>query len=121
MSDHRRGLIDVYARHDPDVHHQPQLHVHYAESVLRIKDGLPKMKDVPKEMGGSGQTLPELGRRLGGVGSLLPDLERDLDQCCSQPDPRNIQDRSEIPSIPKSLSKECPFKAAVLRANPRSP
>ena len=29
------------------------------ETVLRIKDGLPKMKDVPKEMGGSGDTLPE--------------------------------------------------------------
>jgi hypothetical protein len=27
--------------------------------VLRIRDGLPKMKDVPKEMGGSGETLPE--------------------------------------------------------------
>ena len=29
------------------------------ETVLRIKDGLPKMKDMPKEMGGSGETLPE--------------------------------------------------------------
>ena len=29
------------------------------ESVLRIKDGLPKMKDLPKEMGGSGELLPE--------------------------------------------------------------
>jgi hypothetical protein len=27
--------------------------------VLRVRDGLPKMKDVPKEMGGSGETLPE--------------------------------------------------------------
>ena len=38
---------------------KPALHVHYQESVLRVKDGLPKMKDIPKEMGGSGQTLPE--------------------------------------------------------------
>jgi hypothetical protein len=38
---------------------QPQLHVHYAEKVMAIRDGLPKMKDVPKEMGGSGDTLPE--------------------------------------------------------------
>jgi hypothetical protein len=60
MSDHPQwGLIDVYAATIPTYAHQPQLHVHYAESVLRIKDGLPKMKDVPKEMGGSGQTLPE--------------------------------------------------------------
>ena len=36
-----------------------QLHVHYQETVLHIKDGLPKMKDMPKEMGGSGDTLPE--------------------------------------------------------------
>jgi len=27
--------------------------------VLRVRDGLPKMKDMPKEMGGSGETLPE--------------------------------------------------------------
>jgi hypothetical protein len=33
--------------------------VNYQESVLSIKDGLPKMKDFPKEMGGSGELLPE--------------------------------------------------------------
>jgi len=33
--------------------------VNYGESVLPIRDGLPKMKDFPKEMGGSGETLPE--------------------------------------------------------------
>ena len=38
---------------------EPGLHVHYESTVLRIKDGLPKMKDVPAEMGGSGETLPE--------------------------------------------------------------
>jgi len=27
--------------------------------VLPIRDGLPKMKDMPEEMGGSGETLPE--------------------------------------------------------------
>ena len=27
--------------------------------VLSVNDGLPKMKDFPKEMGGSGVTLPE--------------------------------------------------------------
>jgi hypothetical protein len=27
--------------------------------VLSVKDGLPKMKDFPKEMGGSGVTLPD--------------------------------------------------------------
>jgi len=38
---------------------EPGLHVHYESTVLRIKDGLPKLKDVPAEMGGSGDSLPE--------------------------------------------------------------
>jgi hypothetical protein len=38
---------------------KPGIHVNYQESVLRIRDGLPKMKDMPKEMGGSGASLPE--------------------------------------------------------------
>jgi hypothetical protein len=38
---------------------KPALHVHYGEKVLSVKDGLPKMKDLPKEFGGSGQALPE--------------------------------------------------------------
>ena len=49
----------MYAATIPTYRHEPQLHVHYAETVLRIKDGLPKMKDMPKEMGGSGIALPE--------------------------------------------------------------
>ena len=53
------GLTDVYAATIPDLAFKPGVHVHYQETVLRIRDGLPKMKDVPKEMGGSGETLPE--------------------------------------------------------------
>ena len=53
------GLIDVYAATIPAFRYQPTLHVNYQEAVLRMKDGLPKMKDLPKEMGGSGETLPE--------------------------------------------------------------
>lgn len=52
-------LVDVYAATIPTLRHEPQVHVNYQETVLRIKDGLPKMKDVPKEMGGSGETLLE--------------------------------------------------------------
>ncbi len=52
-------LIDVYAAVIPEFPHQPGVHVNYQETVLRIKDGLPKMKDLPKEMGGSGITLAE--------------------------------------------------------------
>lgn len=53
------GLIDVYAAAIPGLAFEPGVHVHYQESVLRIPDGQPKMKDVPSEMGGSGISLPE--------------------------------------------------------------
>jgi len=53
------GLVDVYAATIPGLKFAPQVHVNYAETVLRMKDGLPKMKDFPKEMGGSGETVPE--------------------------------------------------------------
>jgi len=52
-------LVDVYAAVIPDLPFKPGVHVHYQETQLRMHDGLPKMKDVPKEMGGSGATLPE--------------------------------------------------------------
>ncbi len=48
------GLTDVYAAAIPDFPYQAGVHVHYQETVLPIKDGLPKMKDLPAEMGGSG-------------------------------------------------------------------
>jgi hypothetical protein len=38
---------------------KPGVHVNYQGGVLRIKDGLPKLKDFPKEFGGSGQMLAE--------------------------------------------------------------
>jgi hypothetical protein len=53
------GLIDVYAAVIPDLPYQPGVHVNYQETKLRIKDGLPKLKDFPKELGGSGVALPE--------------------------------------------------------------
>ena len=53
------GLTDVYAGVTPDLSFKPGVHVHYQETVLRIPDGLPKMQDIPAEMGGSGVTLPE--------------------------------------------------------------
>jgi hypothetical protein len=52
-------LIDVYASSIPDFPFKAGVHVHYQETVLRIKDGLPKLKDLPKEMGGSGEALAE--------------------------------------------------------------
>jgi hypothetical protein len=53
------ALTDVYAASIPDFPFQPGIHVNYQETVLHIKDGLPKMKDMPKEMGGSGVSLAE--------------------------------------------------------------
>jgi hypothetical protein len=53
------GLIDVYAAVIPDLAYSPGVHVHYQETVLRIKDGIPKLKDVPNELGGSGISVGE--------------------------------------------------------------
>ena len=53
------NLVDVYAAVLPELRHEAGVHVHYQESVLPIRDGVPKMKDLPAEMGGSGATLAE--------------------------------------------------------------
>lgn len=53
------GLTEVCAAMIPELAFDPALHVHYQESVLPIRDGLPKMKDVPKEVGGSGISIAE--------------------------------------------------------------
>ena len=53
------GLIDVYAATIPTYRHTPTVHVNYAETVLRMHDGLPKFSDMPKEMGGSGKTCAD--------------------------------------------------------------
>lgn len=53
------GLTDVYAASIPDLPFRPGVHVNYAETRLRMRDGLPKMRDMPAEMGGSGITVPE--------------------------------------------------------------
>ena len=52
-------LIDVYAATIPEFQFEPGVHVNYESTVLPMKDGLPKQKDFPAEMGGSGETLPE--------------------------------------------------------------
>jgi hypothetical protein len=53
------GLTDVYAASIPTLPFTAGVHVHYQETVLPIKDGVTKLKDVPKEMGGSGVSIPE--------------------------------------------------------------
>ena len=52
-------LVDVYAATIPDLKFEPMLHVNYTETVLRIHDGLPKLRDFPAEMGGTGDTMAE--------------------------------------------------------------
>lgn len=60
MSDHPvAGFTDIYAAVLPTLDFQPAVHVNYESTVLPVKDGLPKLKDFPAEMGGSGETLPE--------------------------------------------------------------
>ena len=53
------GLVDVFAATIPTLKFVPGVHVNYAESVLPIRDGLPKLKDFPKELGGSGEAMAE--------------------------------------------------------------
>ena len=53
------GVVDVYAAVIRKFPFEPALHVNYSETVLRMKDGAPKFSDMPKEMGGSGELLPE--------------------------------------------------------------
>jgi hypothetical protein len=53
------GLIDVFAATLPELPFQPAVHVNYAETVLPMKDGLPKLKDFPAELGGSGEMVAE--------------------------------------------------------------
>lgn len=53
------GLIDVYAAVIPDLPFEPALHVHYQEHVLPVRDGVTKLKDVPTELGGSGEAMAE--------------------------------------------------------------
>jgi len=60
MTDHPTfGLTDVYAATIPTVAFKPGVHVNYAETVLPIRDGLPKLRDFPAELGGSGVAIDE--------------------------------------------------------------
>jgi hypothetical protein len=52
-------MIDVFAATIPDLPFVPVVHVNYAETVLPMRDGLPKLKDFPAEFGGSGESVPE--------------------------------------------------------------
>ncbi len=53
------GLVDVFAATIPGLRFTPGVHINYAETVLPMRDGLPKLKDFPAEFGGSGEQVPE--------------------------------------------------------------
>jgi hypothetical protein len=53
------GFTDIYAAIIPDISFRPSVHLNYAETVLPIRDGLPKLKDFAASAGGSGEMLPE--------------------------------------------------------------
>jgi hypothetical protein len=53
------GLVDVFAATLPTLKFEPGVHINYAETVLPMRDGLPKLKDFPSEFGGSGEAVLE--------------------------------------------------------------
>ena len=60
FTDHKTmDIFDVYPAVTPELNFIPDMHVHYEESVLPMKDGLPKFKDLPAEAGGSGEMISE--------------------------------------------------------------
>ncbi|MGZ6164326.1 MAG: GFA family protein [Myxococcaceae bacterium] len=60
LTDHPTwGVVHVHAAVLEKFPFDPRVHLNYAETVLRMRDGLPKMKDMPSDMGGSGIRLPE--------------------------------------------------------------
>lgn len=53
------GLTGVYAVVLPTLAFAPRVHVNYADSTLPMKDGLPKLKDFPAELGGPDHMMVE--------------------------------------------------------------
>jgi hypothetical protein len=60
MLDHPdMGVVDVRAAVLPSLIFVPKAHLFYSERVIDIADGLPKFADMPAEIGGTGECLPE--------------------------------------------------------------
>jgi hypothetical protein len=53
------GMTDIPAVSIPDLAFEPELHSHYPEKILSIRDGLPKYKDFDPAVGGSDEVVPE--------------------------------------------------------------
>ena len=60
LTDHPEWkLVDVYAAVLRGFPYKPGVHVNYGATVLPLHDGLPKLRDFPRELGGSGEAVPE--------------------------------------------------------------
>lgn len=60
MTDHPDlGVVDVFSATLPTLEFAPALHINYAETVLPMKDGLPKYRDFPGAFGGSDEQMAE--------------------------------------------------------------
>ena len=53
------GMTDLPAGLLKTLQFKPAVHLNYEDTVLPMKDGLPKLRDVPKEVGGTGETMSE--------------------------------------------------------------
>lgn len=53
------GMVDVMAAVIPTFQFKPVMHIFYSEKMISMKDGLPKFAKMPKEFGGTGETLPD--------------------------------------------------------------
>ena len=53
------GVTDTRPGMSPGLAFAPAVHLNYAEAVLPMKDGLPKLRDFPARVGGSGAAVPE--------------------------------------------------------------
>jgi hypothetical protein len=79
MTDHPgMGFTDVFAAIVPTVAFKPTMHLNYGETVLPIRDGLPKLKDFPAEAGADrARRSPTSGYSQGTV-TVMPIADMNL-------------------------------------------
>lgn len=53
------GCTDILAPLLPTLRFEPSVHLNYAETVMPIRDGLPKLRDFPAHAGGSGEFVAD--------------------------------------------------------------
>ena len=53
------GFFDVYASVLKELKFIPVAHLNYVNTIMPMKDGLPKFKDFPANFGGSGEMVDE--------------------------------------------------------------